>query len=117
MMRPENAISGLYVDRPVIRHGVLSVDNQVVDDLRDLGRVNLDRPQILRDRELAAHVRAGEGERGRLPEERGERGDTLDRAATLGEGQQLVRELRGPQAGRFRFGEAIEQLLLRGWGQ
>ncbi len=73
----------------------------------DLLRVDLGRPQIVRQGQLAAGLGAAEDERDRLADQVGHRmGAGLGRRAG-GEGEQLVGQTAGPQHRLFGLGERL----------
>jgi hypothetical protein len=85
---------------PAIRHGLIGIDHEVVNHLGNLALIDIGRSQIVVDGELAADIGPAQGELCGLAHQFVNTGDLFDRRTALGEGEQLLGQVFGPQ-GRF----------------
>ena len=90
-------VFGVDENLPPAGHGLVGVDQQVMDYLADLARIHVPLPQILRDAETAADIGAAQGEFGQIGEDFLDGGGFHDRRPPLGEGQQLLGEIARPE--------------------
>ena len=83
-----------------IRHGLIGIEDEIVNHLGDLPLVDVGRSQIGIDFDVAADIGPAQGELGGFADQIRNDGRASNRLAALGKGEQLLGQLLGPQ-GRF----------------
>ena len=95
-------------------HGLGGVENEVLHDLGDLPPVGMGGPEVVGQLEFDFGGKSREGECSDFRDDLLERDGAEDRIAALGEGEQLLGEVAGPQ-GRAAGGlEVFGHLRIEG---
>ena len=77
-------------DISALRHGLLGVENEIVDDLGYLSSVEMTQPEIVLDIKVRSCVGAAQGELDGFCDEREERFNFSNRRAALSKSQKLL---------------------------
>ena len=83
------------------RHRLDRIDDQVVDDLAYLSRIDLGAAQIFREPQLALYIRSAYGQSGGVPDDGLEADQFFYRLSAFGERKQLLRQVLCPHACRL----------------
>ena len=105
--RPCLHVLHLDVEDAPLGHGLIRVDDQVLDHLADLAGIHLDRPQPPGQGEITADVGPPQNKGGRMLDNLGDGGCLFDGRSSLGKGQQLLGQLRSPTGRAFHFGHNL----------
>ncbi len=95
-----------HADQAAFRHGLVGVDDQVLDHLGDLPGIELPRPQVLGEQTAAARAGAPQHERCRLLDQLRQAAGLLHGQPALGEGDELPGQVAGPQGGPLHLLQA-----------
>ncbi len=112
MVQPD--VFARYPDDAPLGHGLVRVDDEVVDDLADLPLVGFDVPEVVRNVQMAGGLKSAQGEPRIGLHQLGAVHRLHDRGASLGEGQELLGQVLGPERGGFDAVQVIVEPLAGG---
>ena len=112
-LRRARKIVAINVERAAVRHGLFGVDDQVRDHLADLTGIKFRRPEIRRDGNHAAALRAAEREADGFLDETGDASGLFGWRASAGKSKELVGEVASAERGIPGVVEPFSHFVVR----
>src|SRR5574341_739044 len=94
-------------DRAAVRHRMLGVYDDILNDPTHLTLINVDKPEAVRDAVRTSYRAAVKHEFSRIPDDFPDRGGLFNGLSSFGKGEKLPGEVFGPDRRFFRFTQQL----------